>query len=515
MAVVVGIAAGGNLMMNGNKALFAAIDLGSNSFHMLVVRRVAGSVQVVAKIKRKVRLAAGLDSDNQLSEAAMRRGWECLALFAERLQDIPHSNVRVVATATLRLATNADLFVAKAATLLGREVEIISGDDEARLIYLGVAHTSSGRGRRLVIDIGGASTELVVGEQFEPRQLVSLGMGCVLYTNKFFGDGLLSAAAFNAAIAAACVVLKPVAASFCEHGWDRVLGASGTIQAVQEVLLASAVDERITLARLETLMQRCIDAGRLELLAISGLSPERSPVFAAGLAVLIAIFRTLGVSDMLLAGGALREGLVYEMLGGRPLEIRERTLVGLKSQFRIDQSHAARVSELALNLCQQIRQAWQLRELEGEEMLACAAQLYEVGLLIGFRQAHRHSQYIIEHATLPGFTVAQRHLLALLVGNYQERIDREAVGQISGFPPAQALRLVRLLRLAVILSGRRSGTAIPRMELHCYGETLQLTLPVGWLSGHPLIRAELEQEIHYSRDCGGELEIRDGLLPLA
>lgn len=500
--------------MDGNRDLFAAIDLGSNSFHMLVVRRVAGSVQVVAKIKRKVRLAAGLDSDNQLSEAAMARGWECLALFAERLQDIPRTNVRVVATATLRLAINAELFVAKAAALLGQRVEIISGDDEARLIYLGVAHTSSGRGKRLVVDIGGASTELVVGEQFEPRQLVSLDMGCVLYTNRFFGDGVLSAAAFHAAIAAASAVLEPVAASFREHGWNRVLGASGTIQAVQEVLLASAVDERITLARLEALMQSCIHAGRLEQLAISGLSPERNPVFAAGLAILIAIFRTLAIDYLLLAGGALREGLVYEMLGGRPLEIRERTLVGLKAQFRVDQSHAARVSELALNLCQQIREAWQLRELEGEEMLACAAQLYEVGLLIGFRLAHRHSQYIVENATLPGFTAAQRQLLALLVGSYQERIDTTALRLLTGFPPAQALRLVRLLRLAVILSGRRSGTAIPRMELHCYGETLQLALPAGWLSSHPLIRAELEQEIHYSRDCGGELEIRDGIQPL-
>ena len=496
--------------MDGNRELYAAIDLGSNSFHMLVVRPVAGSVQVVAKIKRKVRLAAGLGGDGVLDAAAMARGWDCLALFAERLQDIPRSQIRVVATATLRLATNAADFAARAGEILGVPLNIIPGDEEARLIYLGVAHTSSGRGKRLVIDIGGGSTELVAGEQFEPRVLISLPMGCVLYTRRYFGDGLLSQQAFDEAIAAATELLVNQRERFRQHGWQRALGASGTIQAVQEVLLASGVDERITLARLEALMQRCVAAGRLDQLAITGLLPERIPVFAGGLAILIAIFRTLGVDYLLLSGGALREGLVYEMLGNRTLEIRERTVLSIKAQFRVDTAHAARVSELALNLCAQIEDDWQLSALEGVEMLACAAQLYEVGLLIGFRQAHRHSQYIVDNATMPGFTAAQKQLLGQLVGSYQERLEQPAFNRLSGFPPQQALRLARILRLAVILSGRRSGNAVPPVALASNGDSLTLTLPPGWLTSHPLIRAELEQEIHYSRDVGGDLVIRDG-----
>lgn len=279
---------------------------------------------------------------------------------------------------------------------------------------------------------------------------------------------------------------------------------------MQEVLLASGVDERITLARLEALMEQCIQAGDLPHLTITGLLPERIPVFAGGLAILIAIFRCFGVEFLLLSGGALREGLVYEMLGGRNLEIRERTVLGLKNQFRVDTAHAARVSELALNLCHQISRNWHLDELEATEMLSCAAQLYEVGLLIGFRQAHGHSRYIINHATMPGFTAAQKQLVAQLVGNYQERLDIEGLHRLTGFPPQQAVRLVRLLRLAVVLSGRRSGNAVPQSELAADGETLTLTLPGGWLTSHPLIRAELEQEIHYSRDIGCELIIRDG-----
>ncbi|MBU1436539.1 MAG: guanosine-5'-triphosphate,3'-diphosphate pyrophosphatase, partial [Gammaproteobacteria bacterium] len=236
--------------------IYAVIDLGSNSFHMLMVKVVGGSVQVIGRVKRKVRLAAGLNDSLVLSKKAMNRGWECLALFAERLQDIPASNIRIVGTATLRLARNVKTFLTEAEKILGHHIDVISGEEEARLIYLGVAHTSNCDSNRLVIDIGGASTEVVVGAGFEPLLLASLNMGCVTYLDRYFADGLLTEDNFNAAIAAAEAEVETIAQQFIASGWQISVGASGTVQAMQEILVAQGQDEVITLNRLESILQQ-------------------------------------------------------------------------------------------------------------------------------------------------------------------------------------------------------------------------------------------------------------------
>lgn len=252
-------------------SLYAAIDLGSNSFHMLVVREVAGSIQTLTRIKRKVRLTAGLNSNNVLSAEAMERGWQCLRLFAERLQDIPQPQIRVVATATLRIAVNASEFIAKAQEILGCPVQVISGEEEARLIYQGVAHTTGGADQRLVVDIGGASTELVTGTGAQTTSLFSLSMGCVTL-ERYFTDRNLAQENFDEAEKAARDVLRPVADELRYHGWKVCVGASGTVQALQEIMMAQGMDERITLAKLQQLKQRAIHCGRLEELEIEGLT---------------------------------------------------------------------------------------------------------------------------------------------------------------------------------------------------------------------------------------------------
>ena len=255
-------------------SLYAAIDLGSNSFHMLVVREVAGSIQTLSRIKRKVRLAAGLNSDNTLSAEAMERGWQCLRLFAERLQDIPPTQIRVVATATLRLAVNAEEFLAKAQEILGTPVQVISGEEEARLIYQGVAHTTGGADQRLVVDIGGPLRLLTVIGARQPS-LFSLSMGCVTWLERYFADRSLTKENFDLAEAAAREVLLPIADVLRYHGWKVCVGASGTVQALQEIMMAQGMDERITLAKLQQLKQRAIQCGRLEELEIEGLTLER------------------------------------------------------------------------------------------------------------------------------------------------------------------------------------------------------------------------------------------------
>lgn len=395
--------------MLSSSTLYAAIDLGSNSFHMLVVREVAGSIQTLARIKRKVRLAAGLDQHNHLSHEAMQRGWQCLRLFSERLQDIPREQIRVVATATLRLASNADEFLQVAEQILGCPVQVISGEEEARLIYHGVAHTTGGPDQRLVVDIGGGSTELVTGTGAQASQLYSLSMGCVTWLERYFSDRNLGQENFERAEQAAREMVRPIAPQLRQQGWQICVGASGTVQALQEIMVAQGMDERITLPKLRQLKQRAIQCGKLEELEIEGLTLERALVFPSGLSILLAIFQELGIESMMLAGGALREGLVYGMLH-LPVEqdIRIRTIRNLQRRYLIDTEQAERVSQLAANFSQQVANEWQL-DARCRELLHSASLIHELGLSVDFKQAPQHAAYLIRHLDLPGFTPAQKN----------------------------------------------------------------------------------------------------------
>ncbi|GDX07976.1 guanosine-5'-triphosphate,3'-diphosphate diphosphatase [Buttiauxella sp. A111] len=480
--------------MLSSTSLYAAIDLGSNSFHMLVVREVAGSIQTLARIKRKVRLAAGLSSDNTLSREAMERGWQCLRLFAERLQDIPQTQIRVVATATLRLAINANEFIEQAEKILGCPVQIIHGEEEARLIYQGVAHTTGGADQRLVVDIGGASTELVTGSGAQTTALFSLSMGCVTWLERFFSDRNLAKENFDAAEAAAKEVLRPICDRLKHHGWKVCVGASGTVQALQEIMMAQGMDERITLVKLQQLKQRAIQCGRLEELEIEGLTLERALVFPSGLAILIAIFEELSIDCMTLAGGALREGLVYGMLHlSVNQEIRSRTVRNIQRRFMVDTGQAERVQQLAQALANQVKDAWSLTPLS-IEMLNSAALLHEIGLSVDFKQAPQHAAYLVKNLDLPGYTPAQKKLLSTLMLNQTNPVDLSSLHQQNAVPPRIAEHLCRLLRLAIIFASRRRDDILPEITLKVESETLLLELPEKWLECHPLGAELLAQE---------------------
>lgn len=489
-------------------SLYAAIDLGSNSFHMLVVREVAGSIQTLTRIKRKVRLAAGLNSDNVLSVEAMERGWQCLRLFAERLQDIPQPQIRVVATATLRIAVNADEFIAKAQEILGCPVQVISGEEEARLIYQGVAHTTGGADQRLVVDIGGASTELVTGSGAQTTSLFSLSMGCVTWLERYFTDRNLAQENFDEAEKAAREVLRPVADKLRFHGWKVCVGASGTVQALQEIMMAQGMDERITLAKLQQLKQRAIHCGRLEELEIEGLTLERALVFPSGLAILIAIFTELNIQCMTLAGGALREGLVYGMLH-LPVDqdIRSRTLRNIQRRFMVDTDQANRVTQLAVHLLEQVKDEWHLEAISCE-LLQNACQLHEIGLSVEYKQAPLHAAWLVRNLDLPGFTPAQKKLLATLLLNQTNPVDLSSLHQQNAVPPRIAEHLCRLLRLAIIFAARRRDDLVPHITLQAQDEDLTLTLPEGWLEHHPLGTELIDQEIQWQSYVHWPLEVR-------
>ena len=485
-----------------NSALYAAIDLGSNSFHMLVVHEVAGASRTLAKIKRKVRLAAGLQADGSLDNAAMQRGWDCLQLFAEQLQDIPADHVRIVGTATLRIATNISVFLETAQAILGHPIRIISGEEEAALIYEGVAWTSSGTGRRLAIDIGGASTELVIGEGTSALLLNSLDMGCITWLKRYFSDGLLSAANFEQAIAAARKVLTPVASAYLKLGWQGCIGASGTIQAIQEIMVSQGEDERITLAKLQVLKQAAIDCHELTKLSLPGLKADRVSVFPSGLAILIALFDMLAIDDMVLAGGALREGLMYGMLGQRQdCDARERSADSLINRYQLDRTQAERVRNTALNaLAHLVAQPCGL-ELDGSAsaMLGWAALLYELGLCIEYKRAPEHAAYIISHIDLPGFTAAQQQLLAALLLNQRDDFQLAVLEQQSAINTEQAILLARLLRISIILCLRRTRGTVPAFQFTAQGTELTLTLPAN----------ELEQEAKRQTEWGWPLVIEE------
>ncbi|BBG60385.1 MULTISPECIES: guanosine-5'-triphosphate,3'-diphosphate diphosphatase [Providencia] len=492
-----------------SSSLYAAIDLGSNSFHMLVVRETAGSIQIISRVKRKVRLAAGLDKDNILSEQAMERGWQCLRLFSEHLQDIPNSQIRVVATATLRLAKNADIFIEKASEILGNPVKVIQGEEEARLIYQGVAHTTGGPEQRLVVDIGGGSTELVTGTGAQAQQLYSLEMGCVTWLERYFSDRTLTEENFAQAEAAAQQVITPIADTLKAHGWKICVGASGTVQAIQEIMIAQGMDELITLGKLQQLKHKAIQCHKLEELEIDGLTFERALVFPSGLSILIAIFKALNIENMTLAGGALREGLVYGMLE-LPIEqdIRARTLRNIQRRFLVDIEQASRVRQLAEYFYLQVAKEWEL-DNRCRDLLSSACALHEIGLSVDFRKAPEHASYLITHLDLPGYTPAQKRLLAALLKNQQGQIDLASLSQQNALPMQQTYYLCRLLRLAIIFASRRRDDTLPALRLNANTQNLTIMLPYRWLEEHPLRAENLQQEIQWQSYVNWSLALEE------
>ncbi|SBS69045.1 guanosine-5'-triphosphate,3'-diphosphate diphosphatase [Vibrio splendidus] len=486
--------------------LYAAIDLGSNSFHMLIVRHIDGSVQTMAKIKRKVRLAAGLNENNALSTEAMQRGWDCLSLFAERLQDIPKENIRIVGTATLRTAINVDIFLEKANQILGYDINVISGEEEAATIYKGVAHTSGGSGRRLVVDIGGASTEMIIGEGFSAKALTSLKMGCVTWLERHFKDRQLTATNFNNAIEAAKSTLAPILDSYTDIGWDVCVGASGTVQALQEIMLAQGMDEVITHAKLKRLQKQAMITERLEELEIEGLTLERALVFPSGLSILIAIFELLEIDSMTLAGGALREGLAYEMVDElRQEDIRARTVKSVQSRYQMDVSYGEQVAVVAQTLLEQAGAETWVSEPQAGVLLQTAAKLHEIGLTIDFKKGGEHSAYLLQNLDLPGFTRAQKHYLGELTRRYREQLT--SLPEQHAISGTSSKRILRILRLAILLTHRRNPALEPEFKLATDGNNLTLTLSKQWLADNPLTAAELEIESNRQTDIGWPLNI--------
>jgi len=481
--------------------MLAAIDMGSNSFHLVVARVVDGRLQIVDRLKQRVRLAEGLDENGTLSEDAMQRGLDCLRLFGERLAGINAGGIRITGTYTLRVASNAQTFLTRARQLLGHPIEIISGQEEARLIYHGVAHTQHTEGRILVIDIGGGSTELIIGERFAPLALTSRKMGCVTFTHDYFANGKLNDKNFNAAILEGLHQLEPVMNQFRDLGWQLCLGSSGTIKAVRELMLAGEGDGCITRERLERLRQRMKEQKRIDQLDLPGLEEDRRPVIAAGIAVLLALFEGLGIQRMDYSDGALREGLLYEFEQRlQHHDIRARTALGLSEMYHIDRGQAQRVKTSALQLFDQVADDWALPVEQYRSLLGWAAELHEIGLVINYSGVQRHSAYLLQYSDLPGFNQEEQQFLATLARYHRKAIKMAEFCSIPNYDDQAVWRCIRLLRLAVTLHHRRQDGIVPALHARAEADSLTLMLPGHWTWEHRLLMQNLEREQKFMRD---------------
>jgi exopolyphosphatase/guanosine-5'-triphosphate,3'-diphosphate pyrophosphatase len=412
-----------------DEELLAAIDMGSNSFHLAIARVDHGEVKKVASMSEKVQLAAGLDENKNLTEAAQQRGLACLSRFVGRLGSVQPNRLRIVATNALRQAKNGHEFIQKAAEILPKHIEIIAGREEARLIYLGVSHTMVNSGRRLVFDIGGGSIELIIGEEFEPIHTESLQMGCVAFTKAFFVDGEINQKSFDKAVVAARKELSGIANTYKEAGWDTVVGSSGTIKACRQITVNmgwSNEKEELTRDGLDKLKEKLLKYKHVAEMEFDGLKEDRRAVLPAGIAILYAIFDVLELDKLVYSDGALREGVMYDLLGRFQHEdIRDRSVQALMGRYNADPKQAERVVNMAQHLFDGVADSLKLTT-EDSDLLRRAAYLHEIGLAISHAGYHRHGAYLLQHSDIAGFSQIDQNHLSHLVAHHRRKLRSDA-----------------------------------------------------------------------------------------
>ena len=491
--------------------VIAAVDLGSNSFHMKVARVVDGQLSVIDRMRDPVRLAAGLNAGKRLDDDAVAQAIESLKRFGQRLRDLPGDNVRAVGTNTLRQARDTESFLSSAEAALGHPIQIISGREEARLIYIGVAHsTAQDQGRKLVVDIGGGSTEVIVGRRFEPLVTESLYMGCVGMSRGYFADGVIDATRMRKAMLAARQELEHVEKTFLDTGWDVAIGSSGTIRNVGEVIASREWSKKgITAKALSKLRDAVVQAGHVDKLDLPGLQPERAPVFPGGVAVLSAVFEALEIKRMTVADGALREGLLYDLIGRLGYgDVRAASIDDLCRRYRVDEAQSRRVAETAAALLDRTAAVWGLDKKSFSQLLVWAARLHEIGLDIAHSQYHKHGAYVIGNAELAGFSRQEQAEMAALVRVHRRKFAGEVFDPLPKRQRGRLLRLAVLLRIAVALHRGRQDLKLDRLRVEAGADSVSLAFPPGWLDDHPLSAADLSREQAYLNDAGISLRFQ-------
>ncbi|HLX22844.1 MAG TPA: exopolyphosphatase [Usitatibacter sp.] len=483
-----------------------AVDLGSNSFHLAVGRVVDDQIYPLDSLKETVRLGSGLTPDRQLDSLAQDRGLAALKRFGERLAGMPKEAVRVVGTNALRVAKNAGPFLRRAESILGFPIEIIPGREEARLIYLGVAHSLPlSNNNRMVVDIGGGSTEFIIGNKMRAKAMESLYMGCVSYTSRYFPDGRIDKKGFRQAELAARGQVQTIATRFEKEGWKEAVGSSGTARSIAEILLKNGQAERgITAAGLAWLREELLAVGDVRKLSMAGLRDDRIPVVAGGVAIMSGIFNELSLDRMTVADGALRDGVLWDLLGRvHHRDIRDVTVDQFMRRYHVDQAQAQRVGHLAETL---------LRGIENKKddlalvapFLGWAVKLHEIGISIAQGAYHKHSAYILANADMPGFSKQEQGYLSNLVLAQRGKLVKMG----AAFEDDKRLAaLAFCLRLAVILHRSRRTLKLPKLRVSRAGDSFKLEVDGRWLADHGLVALALDAEREQWDSVGFTLEL--------
>lgn len=494
----------------------AVLDLGSNSFRALLADEVDGELRITERLKEKVQLFKGYEND-KLADNAIARGLACVARFQQRLASIPVDHVHVCGTHALRQSANADLFVSQAEAILGLPLQVISGEEEARLIFTGVAHhLPASKHQRLVIDIGGGSTEFALGESFRPRHTASVAVGCVSSTDAFFSGELITDQTLERARHAAVTALQ---AQLGENapgiGPDvDIIGASGTIESIIDVATANGWAEgEITPEALAQIRAALCDQRWVAGIGLPGLTPDRVDIFPAGVAIVSALFDFLPMQRMRFVAASMQEGILYEAVGRQVEDVQWRTVRDLAKRCWVDTAQVARVSATAGRLFAACKTAWFDGEDDYQKLLSWACELHEVGKQVSAANYHRHGGYIISNGALRGFSADEQLQLATLVRSHRRAFPALAFGQPNRVEAVRLMRLAGLLRLAVVLERSRNDADSPQpIGMTVVNSEATLELPQGWLAAHALSRSELEVEISQLRAAQIELRLADLLL---
>ena len=477
---------------------------------MVVARYTHGQLVILDRLREMVRLGAGLEADGRLNKDVAARALACLERFGQRLRDMRPDSVRVVGTNVFRRAKKKESFVERAREAIGHPIEIVSGIEEARLIYSGVSHTmSAGSGRRLVCDIGGGSTEIVIGEGLQPLELESLQIGCVRLSEEFFADGRLSQKRMQRARVAARQAIEPYQAAFRRRGFDEAVGSSGTVRAIGDTIREldpSAVD--IGADGLERVIHVLSELEHIRDLKLNAITDDRKLSFAGGVAILAEVFEQLGIETMRVADGAMREGLLYDLLGRYTDEdARERTVRSMQERYHVDLGQAERVESTAVDFLAQVEGIWPLTDPAIEQILRWAARLHEIGLDVAHSGYHRHGAYLLANADMAGFPREEQKLLAIMVGSHRRKPTIEEANDLAAPWDKRAPAMTLLLRLAVVLHRGRSSVALPPIKLIPRADALEMRFPPRWLDDHPLTVADFQLEIENLKSVGFRLRV--------
>ena len=490
----------------GRHDTLAAVDLGSNSFHLQIGRVVDGQIYPLDAVREVVRLGAGLTAEKRIDRATQAAALEALAKFGERLRGFPRPAVRVVGTNALRVAKNSPQFLREARAALGFPIEVISGREEARLIYLGVAHSlPASAQRRLVVDIGGGSTELIIGTGLDPLLTESLYMGCVSFSLKYFPEGKIDKPRMKAAELAARQELAALVHGYRQAGWDQAVGSSGTARSIENILRENQLAaEGITREGLHQLRTLLLKTEKADPDRIPGLRPNRAPVLPGGLAIMIAAFDALGLESMKVSEGALRHGVLYDLLGRvQHRDMREATVAQFMRRYHVEAAQAERVRSLCLLVFDALTPGADRDDDPERLMLGWAARLAETGLSIAHAAYHKHSAYVLSNADMPGFSRMEQARLARIVLAHRGKLGKV---QDAGLEGAD-WKLVFALRLASLILRSRTDARLPFLRVAADAGGFAIDLPQSWLDDNPLSADALEAEARHWKAVGMKLEV--------